>query len=55
MMRLMSKKHRGFRGVNDYFRGKHLVVINKSATAREVRAELTIAAPIGAVMEGLKV
>lgn len=34
----------------DYFRGKHLVVINKSATAREVGAELTIAAPIGEVL-----
>ena len=34
-------------GFIDYFRGKHLVVINKSATAKEVRAELTIAAPIG--------
>ncbi len=34
----------------DYFQGKHLVVINKSATAREVGAELTIAAPIGAVL-----
>ena len=37
-------------GFIDYFHGKHLVVINKSATAREVRAELTIAAPIGAVL-----
>lgn len=37
-------------GFIDYFRGKHLVVINKSATAREVGAELTIAAPIGQVM-----
>lgn len=34
----------------DYFQGKHLVVINKSATAREVGAELTIAAPIGEVL-----
>lgn len=40
-------------GFIDYFRGKHLVVINKSATAKEVRAELTIAAPIGEVMKGL--
>lgn len=38
-------------GFIDYFRGKHLVVINKSATAREVRAELTIAAPIGEIMD----
>lgn len=42
-------------GFIDYFRGKHLVVINKSATAREVGAELTIAAPIGEVMEQIKV
>lgn len=42
-------------GFIDYFHGKHLVVINKSATAREVGAELTIAAPIGAVMEQIKV
>lgn len=41
-------------GFIDYFWGKHLVVINKSATAKEVRAELTIAAPIGEVMKGLK-
>lgn len=41
-------------GFIDYFRGEHLVVINKSATAKEVRAELTIAAPIGEVMKGLK-
>lgn len=41
-------------GFIDYFRGKHLVVINKSSTAKEVRAELTIAAPIGEVMKGLK-
>lgn len=37
-------------GFIDYFRGQHLVVINKSATAREVGAELTISAPIGEVM-----
>ncbi len=42
-------------GFIDYFRGKHLVVINKSATAREVGAELTIAAPIGEVMEQIRV
>ena len=34
-------------GFIDYFRGKHLVVINKSETGRAVRAELTISAPIG--------
>lgn len=37
-------------GFIDYFRGKHLVVINKSATAKEVMAELSIAAPIGEVL-----
>ncbi len=34
----------------DYFRGRHLVVINKSATAREVGAQLTISAPIGEIL-----
>ena len=34
----------------DYFRGRHLVVINKGSTAREVGAELVIAAPIGEVL-----
>ena len=38
-------------GFVDYFRGKHLVVINKSDTAKSVRAELTIAAPIGGGIE----
>ncbi|MGF0034232.1 NAD-dependent protein deacylase [Bariatricus sp. SGI.154] len=42
-------------GFIDYFRGKHLVVINKSQAAREVGAELTIAAPIGQVMEQITV
>ena len=42
-------------GFIDYFRGKHLVVINKSATAKEVRAELTIAAPIGVVFSQIHV
>ena len=37
-------------GFIDYCRGKHLVVINKSATAREVGAKLTIAAPIGEIL-----
>ena len=39
----------------DYFRGKHLVVINKSATAKEVGAELTIAAPIGEILGAIRV
>ncbi len=42
-------------GFVDYFRGKHLVVINKSATAREVGAELTIAGPIGEVLAQIEV
>ncbi len=42
-------------GFIDNFRGKHLVVINKSATAKEVRAELAIAAPIGEIMKGIAV
>ena len=42
-------------GFIDYFRGKHLVVINKSATAKAVGAELTIAAPIGEILEQIKV
>lgn len=42
-------------GFIDYFRGKHLVVINKSATAKEVGAELTIAAPIGEILSQIKV
>lgn len=42
-------------GFIDYFRGKHLVVINKDATAREVGAELTIHAPIGEVLSQIVV
>lgn len=42
-------------GFIDYFRGKHLVVINKEAPAREVGAELTVAAPIGEVLGRLHV
>ena len=42
-------------GFIDYFRGKHLVVINKSATAREVGAELSISAPIGEIMGRINV
>lgn len=38
-------------GFIDYFRGKHLLVINKSETGRAVRAELSINAPIGAILE----
>ena len=42
-------------GFIDYFRGKHLAVINKSTTAREVGAKITIAAPIGEIMEKIEV
>ena len=42
-------------GFIDYFRGKHLVVINKSSTGRAVRAELSISAPIGEIMGQIKV
>lgn len=37
-------------GFIDYFKGKHLVVINKSVTARKVCSELSIQAPIGEVL-----
>ena len=42
-------------GFIDYFRGRHLVVINKSATAREVGAGLSISAPIGEILGQIKV
>ena len=38
-------------GFIDYFRGKHLVLINKAETGRTVRAELSIQAPIGKVLD----
>ena len=41
-------------GFIDYFRGRHLVVINKSATAREVGAQLSISAPIGEILGQIK-
>lgn len=37
-------------GFIDYFNGKYLVVINKSETARSVKADLIIREPIGKVM-----
>lgn len=40
-------------GFIDYFRGKHLVVINMDATAKSVRATLTINERIGEVFEQL--
>ena len=42
-------------GFVDYFHGKHLVVINKSETGKNVNAELTINAPIGEIMKGIRV
>lgn len=42
-------------GFIDYFRGKHLVVINRSETARSVRSELMISAPIGEVFDKIQV
>ena len=42
-------------GFVDYFHGKHLVVINKSETGRNVNAELVVNAPIGAIMEKIKI
>lgn len=39
----------------DYFRGKYLVVINKSETGRTVHTDLTIHAPIGEVLSQIKV
>ena len=40
-------------GFIDYFHGKHLVVINKSETAKTLNAELSINAPIGEIMSGI--
>ena len=40
-------------GLIDYFRGEHLIVINKSPTSRDNSADLTIAAPIGEVFQAL--
>ena len=42
-------------GFIDYFHGRHLVVINKSETAKTVQAELSVAAPIGRIMEQIQV
>jgi len=39
----------------NYFRGKNLVVINKSDTARSVNATLVINDPIGEVLGQIKV
>ena len=42
-------------GFIDYFRGKYLVVINKSATSRDVQADLCIQEPIGEVLGKVEV
>ena len=42
-------------GFIDYFRGRHLIVINKSETAKSVRAHLTISAPIGEILSRIQV
>ena len=42
-------------GFIDYFRGKYLVVINKSSTGKAVRADLSISAPIGEIMSGIRI
>lgn len=38
----------------DYFRGKYLVLINKGETGRHLKADLTIAAPIGEIFSRIK-
>lgn len=40
-------------GFIDYFRGKYLVVLNKSAIPRDAQADLCIQEPIGKVLGGL--
>ena len=45
----------GSQGFIDYFRGKYLVVINKSEMAKAVRANLSISAPIGEILGRIKV
>ena len=42
-------------GFIDYFRGKYLVVINKSETGRTANTDLTIRAPIGEVLSQIQV
>lgn len=42
-------------GLLDYFRGDHLVLINKSSTSRDAGADLVIKEPIGQVFSQLKV
>ena len=42
-------------GLIDYFRGSHLILINKSATARDAGADLVITDPIGEVFSRIRV
>lgn len=42
-------------GLIDYFRGEHLVVINKAPTGRDSHADLLIREPIGQVFSQIKV
>lgn len=42
-------------GLIDYFRGRKLVLINKSSTGRETRADLVITDPIGEVFSQIRV
>ena len=41
-------------GLINYFRGKHLVLVNKSATDRDSEADLLLSASIGEVFGQLK-
>ena len=40
-------------GLLDYYRGKHLVLINRSATSRDSQADLVINDPIGQVLSAV--
>lgn len=42
-------------GFIDYFNGKYLVVINKSEIGRSVHADLVISAPIGQILDRIRV
>ena len=42
-------------GLIDYYRGNRLVLINKTPTARDTRADLVISAPIGQVLGQIQV
>ena len=42
-------------GLIDYFRGDHLVVINKSVTSRDKNADLVIQDSIGKVFEQIEI